>query len=134
MKFRVRKLSPDERDVALAGHTLTEKQMEDFDRQLARVVWVGMSECNKNDVLAGPPKKKPPSPAVQNAVEWLRERLATGPERLKALREEADNLPEPINANSLYAARDLLKLSVTKVSGQTIWELPRCEGEVQNEQ
>lgn len=59
-------------------------------------------------------------------MEWLRERLAAGPDRVKTIRDEAED--REISASVLYRAKDQLGIVEETVDGRKWWTLPAAAG------
>jgi hypothetical protein len=69
-----------------------------------------------------------PAPALEEAVQWLTDVLADGPQPAKDLFERAAN--DGIKENTLRRAKDALKIEAKRhgfgADGAWMWQLPLC--------
>lgn len=99
----------------------------------SRVEWLGDSEYTADDLLgtspsdAGEENRKRPSPAVKEAMEFLKQLLADGP--LLATTVKADAEAAGISPPTLNRAMERLGVGSDKegLSGPWIWKLPEVE-------
>lgn len=69
----------------------------------------------------------PPSAKVKAATDWLADRLAPNPARVSDLRKEAAKagiIPSDSFAQTLYRARDELRVEEFEADGRKWWKLP----------
>jgi len=88
--------------------------------------WTGLSELTTGKMLGNDKDQKKNTNSLDNAVEWLKEELASGPREGKAIEELAKS--DGISAMTLRRAREQLKIEPYKEkgvkNGKWLWELP----------
>jgi hypothetical protein len=80
-----RLLAMSKTNIGLLGPSL-EFRLTEVDPAGTAIEWLGESDFSANDLCAPPREAKPPR-AREEAIEWLREFLATGPKKAKEVYE-----------------------------------------------
>jgi hypothetical protein len=104
-------------------HTGLSYELLDAGGGTPHVAWGPAVEVSADEVLGGADKT---NPAAEQAVEWLRDRLANGPIASKQLEEDANR--DGIKGRTLWRAKKVLKISARRAGfgpgGQWVWDLP----------
>jgi hypothetical protein len=74
---------------------------------------------------SGPAPGRPPA-RVQEAQDWLARDLAKGPQRVQAVRDRAQAAGH--SANTLYRAKDVLRIEEFEAERRKWWQLPSKNG------